>query len=378
MKKHIFLLFFLLYAMRLSAGERLPAGEGQVIKTFQEEWLKIDENNRYVPFIGNEKMDTPAIGIVLDLPRYVGNSLRCCVPKQSAILIEQQIVGHYDKAHCVVFDIDSLHRLYGQEQILISVYQPKSLFENLDFSIVTKNKGQSIAVDDRSLKRENSSLENFFIVGLLVLLGSYAFQINQFPKTFKNLYDFGKIFSFKTREENGRVRLFHELHLVFLLHHALLVAYLLILLTSAHGLVDLSMVIGQPDTFWAFVVTWLKLSIAVFFVMWLKYMVVMILGSLFGLKALKYMHVLDFMRMSLIFWSFVFVSMALIYASALMANSFYVNTLVYVFIAFAIVRIIILYYRLFTSRSFRNVYLFSYICASEIIPLFVGLELFID
>ena len=361
--------------MHLSASTGLPVGEGQVIKTF-EEWLKIDENNRYVPFIGNEKMDTPAIGIVLDLPRYVGNNLRCCVPKQSAILMEQQIVGHYDKARCVVFDIDSLQRLYGQEQILISVYQPKAFFENLDFSIVTK--GQGVAVDDRSLKRENASLENFFIVGLLALLGSYAFQINQFPRAFKNLYDFGKVFSFKIREENGRIRLFHELHLVFLLHHCLLVSYLLILLTSAHSLVDLSMVISQPDTFWAFVVTWLKLSIAVFLIIWLKYMIVMILGSLFGLKALKYMHMLDFMRMSLIFWSFVFAVMTLIYASALTANPFYINTLVYIFITFAVVRIIVLYYRLFTSKSFRNVYLFSYICASEIIPLFVGLELFID
>lgn len=363
--------------MRLSASERLPVGEGQVIKTF-EEWLKIDENGRYVPFIGYEKTDSPVIGIVLDLPRYVGNSLRCCVPKQSAILIEQQMVGHYDKAGCVLFDIDSLQRLYGREQVLISVYQPKSFFENLDFSVVTKGKGQQAVVSDLSLKRENTPLENFFIVGLLVLLGSYAFQINQFPRTFKNLYDFGKVFSFKVREENTRVKLFHELHFVFLLHHCLLVAYLLILLTSAHSLVDLSAVIGQQDTFWAFVITWLKLAVAVFLVIWLKYIMVMMLGSLFGLKALKYMHALDFMRMSLILWSFVFVVMTLIYASALVANPLYANILVYIFIAFAFARVVVLYYRLFTSKSFRNVYLFSYICASEIIPLFVGLELFID
>ncbi len=381
MKKRLGLpLLLIIFTFRLLAGE-VPQGvkeNFQIIKNLEEDWLKADENNRYVPFIGKDHYKTPAIGIMLNLTRYSGNSLLCCVPQESSVLIEQQIIGYSDKEKCIRLDIDSLQQVYQKEQIFVSVYQADHSFDRLHFLVVSNNSEVKTVLQNTSHKRTGSSVRDFFIIGLLVLLASYAFQLNQFPKTFKNLYNFRKVFAFKIREEPVKIRLLNEAHIVFLLHHCLLIAYLLILSISTNSMIDLSLVVDQPQAFSEFIITWLKLSLFVFMVIWLKYMVVMMFGALFGLKNLKYIHVFDFMRMSLIFWSVIFTCIVLIFSMLSINNSLYLNLLIYIFIAFATVRIVILYYRLFTGSIFRNVYLFSYICTSEIIPLLVGLELFID
>ena len=380
MKKHFSLFFLcLFYTLHLSASE-IPQSinaKYQVIKDLQGEWLKIDRNNKYVPFISDEFSSTPAIGIMLNLTRYSGNSMLCYIPSRSSVLIDQQIVAYYEKGKYVRFDIDSLHRIYNSEQILVSVYQPHQAFEKLKFLIVSNAPEAFTGLKNPSLKREGSALEDFFIVVLLIMLISYAFQINQYPRTFRYLYDFRKVFSLKMREDNPRIRLINEAHIAFLIHHCLLVSFLLLLLISSHSLVDLSLIIDQPHSFSEFIFTWLKLSFFIFLIIWLKYITVMMLGTLFKLRNLKYIHVFDFIRMSLIFWCGLFTVMILIFSGITMSDPRYVNLLVYVFIAFAVARIFILYYRLFAGTSFRNMYLFSYICTLEVIPLLVGLELFI-
>lgn len=382
MKKYISLLLFILTVWVLPGyGGEVPLSireNYRIIKNLEEERLKIDENNRYVPFIGEDYDAAPAVGIILNLARYSGNSLLCCVPARSSVLIGQQMVGYYEKKTCVRFDIDSLQQAHEKEHVLVSVYQPHKAFNDLHFLVVKNHDRTGVGASNIPYKRESSALEDFFIVGLLLLLVSYAFQINRFPRTFRNLYDFRKVFSFKIREDSSKIKLLDEAHIFFLIHHCLLTAYLLVLLMSTNSLVDLSLITDQPQTFTEFVVTCLQLSLYVFFVIWLKYVLVMLFGALFGLRNLRYIHVFDFMRMSLIFWSLIFTAMVLTYAGIIVTNPFYVNLLVYVFIAFAIARIIILCYRLFNGAAFRNMYLFSYICTLEVIPLLVGFELFIN
>lgn len=381
MKKHICLLLLFLSASICVKANAIPEfiqDNYQIVKNLKEEWLKVDENNKYIPFIEDDDTSgSPIVGALVNLQQYSGNSLLCLVPSGSSILVQQQIIGHYDKASTVILNIDSLQQIYNRDQVLVSVYTPDKSYEKLQLLIV-KEGGRELNIQHISLKRTDTSLEDFFIVGLLILLVSYAFQLNQYPKTFRKLYDLRKVFSFKVREETGKIRLINEANIVFLVHHCLLVSYLMVLLLATSDALNLSLIVNQPQRFYEFVLTWLKLTVGVFLLIWLKYFTVMMFGSLFGLRNLKYMHVFDFMRMSLIFWSILFSVFALIFSGFTVSSSIYITMLIYVFIVFAIVRIFILYARLFTGTSFRNLYLFSYICTSEVIPLLVGIELFIN
>lgn len=381
MKKYIGLLLLFLSVSICVNANAIPEfiqDNYQVVKDLKEGWLKVDKNNQYVPFIEDDGAnDSPVVGALVDLQQYSGSSLLCIIPSGSSVLIEQQIIGHYDKASTIFLGIDSLQQIYNRDQILISVYTPDKNYEQLQLLIV-KEGGAGAGTQHTLLERADTSLEDFFIVGLLVLLASYAFQLNQYPKTFRKLYDLRKVFSFKIREETGKIRLVNEANLVFLVHHCFLVAYLMVLLLSTSDVLNLSLVVNPPQSFYEFMLTWLELTVGVFLVIWLKYFTVMMFGALFGMRHLKYIHIFDFMRMSFIFWSILFLVFALIYSGFTVSDSMYTTILVYVFITFAIGRIFILYSRLFTGTSFRNLYLFSYICTSEVIPLLIGIELFVN
>ena len=346
-----------------------------LIKDLRKEWLAIDKNNRYVPFVARDKSNPLVIGVRLDLVKYSGNKLRCCVPAGSSILVDKQILTSVKQASCLTYDVDSLRQVYQQSAILLTVYQPGQLLSQIDLRVINTDV-DPLAIGNGIAQRLVSAKGNFFVIGLFVILMLYAVLINQYSKTFKNIYSLQKILSFRAREEDMRVRLVSESHILFLVQHCLLIAFLLVMLIPNIGSQIPSMHFTLQSLS-SYIFLWLSLSIAVLLVIWAKYILVITFGTLFKLRHLMYLHMFDFMRLSLMFWGVVFLLAICVYNNLTISEAMYTQVLTYLFVVFALVRILVLYLRLFRNASFKNMYLFSYICTAEIIPLLVGLELLI-
>ena len=98
-----------------------------------------------------------------------------------------------------------------------------------------------------------------------------------------------------------------------------------------------------PPTVPAFLLLWVELSVVVFAIIWIKYMLIMLFGTLFRLRYLKNFHMFDFMRMSLVFWISIFFLVICTYQNISVTEAFYSKMLIYLFVIFAVARIIILY-----------------------------------
>ena len=351
-------------------------GEYFVIKDLRSEWLTVNEENRYVPFISNQPKEGSVIGIPLDLTEYQGNKLRCCAPKNSSLLIDQQLVRNFGSSSCIYLSIDSL-RDHHSGKVFLTIFQAEKDFNKVSLEVV--NFGQSLTDKNQVIARAKAVKMDFFVVGLLVLLVLYATLKHQYTRSFKTIYNIPRIFSSKVREDDVRVKLLNEAHILFLIQHCLLVAFLLIIIVPSTA--ELPFVIPYTtfplQSFSQFILLWIELALIVFATIWIKYLLLMMLGSLFRLRAMKYLHMFDFMRMSLVFWAGVFVLILCFFPNAGISEEVYVRGLIYGFLAFALLRIIVLYLRLSKNASFRNVYLFSYICVAEILPLLAGLELLV-
>ena len=364
----------LLVALSYQAvAQRTLGDDFHLIKDLRQEWLAIDKNNQYVPFVARDKSNPSVIGVRIDLEKYRGNTLRCCVPKATAILINKQILTSVKQAQCLSYDIDSLRQVFQQQTVLLTVYQPASDLEQISLQIVNSDLALSAQKELIAL-RLASTKENFFVIGLITILALYAILINQFPKAFKNIYNLRRILAFRAREEDIRIRLVSESHILFLLQHCLLISFLFVLLVPGIGF-RVPLVQFELQSLISYLSLWLMISILILITVWAKYMLVIVFGTLFKLRHLMYLHMFDFMRLSLMFWGAVFLSSICAYSNLRVIEQWYSQVLIYLFVAFALVRILVLYLRLFRNASFKNVYLFSYICTAEIIPLFVGLEL---
>jgi hypothetical protein len=351
----------------------------EVIKDLNREWITVGEDNRYVPYIEKSMADVPVVGVSLDLSRYTGNQLLVCMPANSTLLVGKKISDYRALASCVSLDIDSLQQVNGQSKLFISVYQPLKNFEEVGLWVVQELTAVQARAANLVSERNFSLLNDFFVIGLLILLILYAILINQYPKIFRNLYSLSRVFSLKVREENSRIRLINEAHVLFLVHHCILLGFLFIVLVSTTQLLspELPFLNFQPASFGEYMLLWAKISVLAFGIIWAKYIIVMLFGTLFKLRQLRYLHMLDFMRMSLIFGAIIFSLLIVVFAGVGYSASYYFNLLIYLFVGLAGIRVIILYFRLFSNASFRNIYLISYLCVAEVIPLLVSLELLV-
>lgn len=351
----------------------------EVIKDLNREWVTIDENNRYVPYIDKSMADVPVVGVVMDIARYSSNKLLICAPANSAVLIEKKISSYRADEGCLLLDIDSLRATHDKEKLLVSVFQSQKNFEDIGIWVVQAKSAMAQQNANSSYQRSMSLLQDFFTAGIIILLIFYAILINQYPRIYKNLYSLSRVFTFRAREDNSRIRLINEAHIMFLIQHCLLLAFLFIILLSTTDMIQLEVpyLDFQPASFSGYLLLWGQVALLVFAAIWLKYIIVMLFGTLFKLRQLRFLYMLDFMRMSLIYSAFLFALMVIIFAGIGYYNDSYFNLIVYLFIVLASVRVIVLYLRLFRSASFRNIYLFSYICVAEVIPLLVGLEILV-
>lgn len=372
---------FILSSLWTEAKELPKAlnSQHEVIKDLNREWVTVDESNRYVPYIDKSMADVPLVGISLKLSKYSGNQLLVCMPSGSALLIEKKLVSYHNEDSYVKMDIDSLSQVYDKETLFVTVYQPAKKFEEVGMWVVQPLSDYEALAINAIYERKTSALNDFFAVGILILLVLYAIVINQYPKIFSNLFSLSKAFSLRVREDNSRIRLINEAYIVFLIQHCILLAFLFIIFISTTDLITLEVpyLDFQPGNFTDYMLLWGKLVLVVFAIIWLKYIIVMLFGSLFRLRQLRYLHMLDYMRMSLVYGAVLFALLIVVFAGIGYYQSNYIDVLIYLFIGLAALRVIILYFRLFSSASFRNMYLISYLCVAEVIPLLVGLEVLI-
>jgi hypothetical protein len=347
-----------------------------VIKDLRKDWVTLSKNNSYIPFIENSNEQSPVISFKVDLKQYQGLLFKCCLPKGSTILINQKIVDYQENSSCILYELDSLYKQYKLPSVWVSIYNSHRAYPQILTQLVEK-KNENIG-NNLPMVRSSAEIQNFFAAGLIVLLLFYAILSHRFPKVFKNYHSFRNISSLNLQEDMyTRIKLLNSTNLMFLLHYGLLVAYLIIIFAYSANVLEIRLP-GYPlDSFSDFFAVWIKVALLVIGVFALKYVMVAAVGALFQLSRIVQHHILDYFRMSLTYGVILFTILVFTYLGLGKNYTIYYNIFVYSVVVFTLLRVFLLYHRLFDISSFRNIYLFSYICTSEILPLFIGFKFFL-
>jgi len=378
---HHFLLFILLFCgffQSFSQPLRTHIDDENyaVRKDLRKDWVTLDEEGNHIPFIENAGRQSPVISFALDLRQHQGLTLKCCIPKGSTILINQKVVDYQEGTSCVLYEIDSLYEQYKLSSIWFSIYDPHRSHHQITTRLVEQKTENTVS--DVPVMRSSTEINNFFAAGLVVMLLFYAVLSHQFPKAFKNYHSFRNISSLNLQEDMyTKIKLLNTTNLMFLLHYGLLVAYLIIVFVHTSNVLEVQLP-GYPiDSFSGFISIWIKVALLVLGVFALKYIMVMAIGTLFRLSRIVQHHILDYFRMSLTFGVILFTILVFTYLGLGKGQTIYYNIFVYSVVIFSLLRVFLLFHRLFDISAFRNIYLFSYICTLEILPLFIGFKFFL-
>lgn len=348
-------------------------GGYEVIRDLRPDWEFYSEKDHgYLPYIAGNETVTKTIYFHLPLRKYRNKYLIISFQPAASLWINERLAGHYPERETVWFSIDSLIQNHAKDTILVSVYDPASTFDELVTVIGVK---APVTVEAKSVneifKRNVSKEKNSFIVIAFLIIAFFTFWYNIFPGEFRFFFSLGSLFT----PHGGAGSLTGSLvitkpKLIFIIGLSFVISYLLVV----HQYVDEIPVLSGLLTGHSVFGGWFLLSMVIFIVFILKYLLILILGSLFGIRDLSNFYFLGIMVLSMIFYAFLFIIIIVSGLSVYHKTGSVIQFFTYLVVFFYPLRMVFMFFALRRNTTINNLHLFSYLCATELIPVIFGLK----
>jgi Domain of unknown function (DUF4271) len=380
-KKILIFVGFLLFSGSVGAQEGLDKNY-YTVKRCSDEWLVYDNDRKdYVPYVEEEHANQMAINLLIDLESNRYYDLLIYTEQDQYLFFDAALQKPLLAGTWQRFKIDSLLAIYRKPQLLLTLYGATSK------TTKTVLIGHRKIVSERPLvtqeasvlqlrPRERSSLSNFFVLSMLLLLGFGAFLFNAYPRAFGRFYNLTDLFSFDPRDDSFLVnKPSSRVNLLFIVFTSFIIAYLLFFARSrqySFGLLE-----QLANTEKTLLENWADfafIALAVFLVLIGKYMGLFVVGSLYQLDVVIKRHYFKDIQSSLLFYTVValLISTASIYV--LHSKSLVHYLLVIPSIVFYLFRMAILFFTIRSMVSVKNLYVISYLCITELIPIIIGVR----
>lgn len=214
-----------------------------------------------------------------------------------------------------------------------------------------------------------------FILLLILLLSAFAISKVAFPKVFSELISPNKLFGFRVREDLGtNLRPFSSEHLYFTALNSMSVSFITLYLLNVVDGITLPEVL-IIDHFGVAILQWLGLAFAFNLLVYIKFVLITIFGLLFDMREAISRHFVDMVNASLFFFLLMLIFLGVVNFSSFIPNQHYIQAAVLLAVLFYYYRGLLIYIRLLNERAHSKLYIFSYICATELTPLTIGLVL---
>lgn len=380
---HLFVLFVFLSVPVNAQGRQEGIGPAQAyfpVHDFQQEFLIYDEAFKtYVPFIAEQHNTENALSASVDIESNRHYKLLIQSEKDGFLFIDAALRRKCPAGKWLVLDIDSLYQLYRKPQLFVTLYGPSALNNwQLVVGYPRAAASQTIRLNDDLLSvrpRNKSPYGNFFSVCLLFLLASHAFLYTFFRRAFQLFYNPINLLRLEAPDDSFIVnRPLSRISLAFTLNLSLLLTFLFVHIQHLNvPLFGLNGVLAQYQTFLWLVASYAVISLIVFLLLIGKYLLIAAVGSLYKYEALVNLHYFKVLQSSLIFSVLLVLLVSVVYPY-MSATDTSVSYILIPFVGFYLVRLAWLYVTFVQLMPVKNLYLFSYLCIVELIPLVVGIR----
>ncbi|NOS92633.1 MAG: DUF4271 domain-containing protein [Cyclobacteriaceae bacterium] len=335
-----------------------------VLRDLQPQWM-VYQDDKYQPY-HNQLVNS--IYFWIQPTNHQQSVLQIRSRHLFSLYINHQLV--LQKKGDVQIPVDSLIRVF-KTPLLASVYSEAGLHHLQTF--ITNQLPER---DLELLKRKDSYFLDFCIIATIILVACFAIFLRTNPALTLDYLSVNKLFSFQDKDESkftlriaSSVNLLIYLFGSFFLALTLLIAFRLagnqFWLSQRFQVHSTSQALGQ----------WFWLSSIIFLLFILKLLWLAILTTLFGFRDTVNFQFFNFIRMVLLAVSAI-AFLCITFYMFKVQQSNYFEMLIYMLSGIFVAGTLITYFKLLSRMPFHFFHLFSYLCASEIIPLLVLMKVF--
>jgi hypothetical protein len=319
------------------------------------------DGTAFVPFeqrSGNEEV----FYVKLRNPDPRGEFVRVTAKQPVSLFINNQLAGTFKSA---IFPIDSLARAAGADDLVLAAYFNEQDINDISTELLSATTTKQVEGHD---KRRPYFFHDFVIFGALVLLIMIAVIVRMNPKLASDYFSVPRIFSFREMDDAQiYTRIGSSSNILFYVFCSLLLGFYLMVIFHFVTTVYPVSHLFQSASFVGAMFDWLKLSVLMLGLLLLKIILVVGFSSLFGMAEVAGIHFFNWVRIIVVFFGIL--SAFLIIYFIWYGQDVSLLSAMLRLLAWIIAGWIVLIFLKLTSKSKASMFhLFSYICATELIP----------
>ncbi len=359
-----------------------PENAFYLVHDYQNDWQVFDDKYKaYVPYVRELHKGYNSFSLFFDIENYKGYKILYFSEKENYLFLDASLQKKLPVSSWVILDVDSLQEAFGKTKLFLTIYGNNSNVEDINIQVGNKISKAQKAVQMGSslltiLPREITPFQNFFVFGLIFLACFYAFLFNFQPRSFERFFSFRDLLTITKRDDSFIVNKPFDLgNILFVVNLSLTLAFIFMLIT--HGKTDFfsaSNILKDGESLGTLLLNYLEISTIVFVSLVFKYLALRVLSNLYRLDNITNVHYFKIIQASSLFFLIILVVLTL---SAVSVPIIVKNAQSYLFIpisVFYIGRLALLYFAINKMTTLKNLYLFSYLCIVELIPLIVGIR----
>lgn len=388
MKNRTFVIYFLLFFTSILLppaevyAEVGPNKQYFLVKDLSQEWLVYDQREKeYVPYIPEQHNTQLAINTIIDLESNLHYELLIYVEKENYLFFNGSLQENLKLGTWHIMKIDSLYKVYRRPQLMVTIYgTPGQVGKTVLIGHRKAAIEKLITVEEESFlnlkPREETTNTDFFVLGLLLLISFATFLFNSYPRAFERIYSVPDLFQVNIRDESFLInKPFSRVNLLFVGLLSLELGYLyLFAQDKQYNLFSSKELLLTGQTLSDAWFNYFKIAFICFALLISKYFSLYVLGTLYRLEGVANIHYFKIIQSSLLFYT----SLLLLASLA----SFYIfdwaslirTVLIIPGVIFYILRVILIFFTISNSTTIKSLYLISYLCIVELIPLIIGVR----
>ncbi|TLU99049.1 DUF4271 domain-containing protein [Dyadobacter luticola] len=375
--------FLLSGTLVYSAAKVTPPEKFFPVYNFQNDWQVYNSQYKnYVPFSQGVNEGSRFVSLYIDLLKNRQYSLLIRTENESYLFLEGALQNRIVPNKWQELSIDSLYRIYRTEELLLTIYGNAGIGDKTVLLCNEKKQNESGIISGARPNFINikpisfSPFGNFAAIALIVILILNVWIYNLNPLSFIRLINPIEFFNSDPRDQLSKInKPYSNTIIFFVIISAMLMSFILIYFsTNKLNLFSLSTILSEKSTTLLILSDFLILSTLFFVLTYTKYICMVLAGNMLNLDKQVDIIFIKIVQSSYLFYALVFMlvfTLNLNHVDWLSAARGYV---LLPFLIFYLVRFIGLYVVSKPSGSLINLYLFSYLCVIEIIPLIVSMK----
>ncbi|KPM47522.1 DUF4271 domain-containing protein [Jiulongibacter sediminis] len=357
-----------------------PDDAYHIIKSFDKDWLIYNENaDRYEPFIDKLQSRTEAHTVFIDLQQYKPFDLLVkSEGTKGYLFVNGQM---YSTLKANEWQVIALKNFTGEE-IQVSFLGSGNIQKKHLFIGSKANEGivsEGIARDNLISMKHRISLPfgNSFVI-IITLLFLYATVLSGTnPKAFGEYFSVNDLFVTKIRDTKFLIsKPLNRINQAFVVLLSITTGLLFVIL-AGKGLYlfnnpfGLNTDSGSGKFLFAFVLV----SLGSYVLYILKYIFLMVMSQLFGIKKSLNIHYFKNIQFMLITFLVLVMVLYIWYVQIPPGETFDSTLIYYILLGCYMLRSVLSYFSILKSSGIQSLYLIAYLCVVEILPIVLGLRL---